>query len=206
VKRKSPDIIDELSPEFLLTAYCHGYFPMAEAGTGEIQWYSPDPRAIIELDALKISRSLRQVLHQCRYELRFDTEFPTIIRSCAQRRETWISERIIKAYERLHALGFAHSIEAWYGHELAGGLYGVALGGAFFGESMFHSRRDASKVALVGLVERLRSRRFSLLDTQFITPHLLSMGAVEIPREDYLHRLRKAIGKKCSFSIKDSRE
>lgn len=199
MKHPKKYIDDELSPEFLLTAYCHGYFPMAEAGTGEIRWYSPDPRAILELNALKISRSLRQALRQCRYELKFDTEFSNVIRSCAKRKDTWISERIIAAYERLHSIGFAHSIEAWFGQELAGGLYGVAIGGGFFGESMFHIKRDASKVALVGLIERLRSHGFTLLDTQFITPHLLSMGATEIPREDYLHRLRKAVGKKCSF-------
>ncbi len=200
MKPKAPDINDMLSPEFLLTAYCHGYFPMAEVGSGEIQWYSPDPRAIIELDALRISRSLLQVLRRGRYQIRIDTEFSRVMRSCAEREETWISERIITAYERLHSLGCAHSVEAWHGRDLAGGLYGVALGGAFFGESMFHIERDASKVALVGLVDRLRSHGFTLLDTQFVTPHLLSMGATEIPREDYLRRLRKALGKKCSFS------
>lgn len=199
MKPKSSDTIDELGPKFLLTAYSHGYFPMAESGTGDIQWYSPDPRAIIELDGLKVSRSLRQVLRRQCYELRFDTAFSRVIRLCAEREETWISDRIIDAYERLHTLGFAHSIESWDGQELAGGLYGVALGGAFFGESMFHIRRDASKIALVGLVERLRSHGFILLDIQFITPHLLSMGAVELPREDYIRRLRKTIVKECVF-------
>jgi leucyl/phenylalanyl-tRNA--protein transferase len=196
--------IDELSPEFILTAYSHGYFPMAESSTGEINWYSPDPRAILELDALKISRSLRQVLNQGTYTIKVDSDFSRVIRLCAQREETWISERIIEAYERLHSLGYAHSIEAWFGRELAGGLYGVAFHGAFFGESMFHTRRDASKAALVGLVDRLRSGDYILLDTQFITPHLRTLGAIEIPKEEYLLRLHSALEKKCSFFDRNS--
>jgi leucyl/phenylalanyl-tRNA--protein transferase len=199
MKPKNIENIDELSPEFLLTAYSHGYFPMAESSTGEIHWYSPDPRAIIELDALKISRSLRQVLNQGTYTIKVDSDFSRVIRLCAQREETWISERIIEAYERLHSLGFAHSIEAWFSRELVGGLYGVASHGAFFGESMFHTRRDASKVALVGLVDRLRAHGYTLLDTQFMTPHLRSIGAIEIPKEEYLLRLQSALKKKCSF-------
>jgi leucyl/phenylalanyl-tRNA--protein transferase len=177
---------------------------MAESATGEIHWYSPDPRAIIELDALKISRSLRQVLNQGTYTITVNSEFSRVIRLCAGREETWISERIIDAYERLHSLGFAHSIEAWFGRELAGGLYGVAFHGAFFGESMFHTRRDASKVALVGLIDRLRSNGFILLDTQFITPHLRTLGAIEIPKEEYLLRLQSALKKKCSFIDRSS--
>ena len=199
MKPKTTDSIDELGPEFLLTAYAHGYFPMADSGTGEINWYSPDPRTIIELDGLRISRSLRQVMKQGTFEVRINTEFSSVIRLCAQRQETWISKRIIEAYKRLHSLGFAHSIEAWCSRELAGGLYGVALNGAFFGESMFHTQRDASKVALVGLVDHLRSHGFVLLDTQFMTPHLRSLGATEIPREEYLNRLQSALEKRCFF-------
>ncbi len=191
--------MDELSPEFLLAAYSTGYFPMADAMTGEISWYSPDPRAIIELDGLRISRSLRQSIRKSAFGTEVDTDFPAVIRSCAERRETWISDRIVEAYERLFKLGYAHSIETWAEGELVGGLYGVALGGAFFGESMFHTRRDASKIALVALVDRLRDRGFSLLDIQFMTPHLQSLGAVEIPRDEYLERLTRALTSRCSF-------
>ena len=197
----SKEHIDELSPEFLLTAYCNGYFPMADSATGEIHWYSPDPRAIIALDGLIISRSLHQVLRKNTYTIAVDTAFTDVMRMCAARDETWISDRIIEAYERLFKLGFAHSVEAWQGGELAGGLYGVAIGGAFFGESMFHTRRDASKVALVGLVDRLTTNGFSLLDIQFTTPHLVSLGAVEIPKEEYLKRLEEALTKHCSFGV-----
>lgn len=183
----------------MLAAYGAGYFPMADARLGEIRWYSPDPRAIIPLDRFKVSRSLRQALRKKLFEIRENTAFEEVIRNCASRSETWISEEIIRSYLELHRLGNAHSIEAWREGVLAGGLYGVALSGAFFGESMFSSRRDASKVALVHLVERLRSRGFALLDTQFITPHLAGFGAVEISRETYLDLLSRAIMKHVTF-------
>jgi len=193
------DEVRVIEPDLLLAAYAAGYFPMADSRDGPIRWYSPDPRAIIPLDGLKISRSLRQVLKKNVYEIQVDKAFESVIRNCAARDETWISEEIVQSYLELHCLGFAHSVEAWREDLLIGGLYGVALGGAFFGESMFSRRRDASKVALVHLVERLRAREFVLLDTQFTTPHLKRLGAIEIGRDDYMQRLRRAIRLKRTF-------
>lgn len=189
-----------IAPEFLLNAYASGYFPMAESQQGEIRWYSPDPRAIIPLNGLKISRSLHQTLKKNIFQIRLNSCFETIIRNCAERKETWISEEIIQSYIELHRIGYAHSVEAWKDNQLVGGLYGVAFGAAFLGESMFSTVRDASKVALVHLVERLGEKKFELLDTQFITPHLARLGAIEISREDYIHRLGKAVGKQRSFT------
>jgi leucyl/phenylalanyl-tRNA---protein transferase len=187
-----------LTPDVLVAAYMQGIFPMDVEGT--IQWFSPDPRAIIELDGFRVSRSLRQVYRNGRYEVRIDTDFDALIRACADREEaTWISDEIITAYNRLHQIGLAHSVESWQEDELVGGLYGVSIGGAFFGESMFHRRRDASKVALVALVERMRDRGFVLLDIQFMTEHLSQFGAVEIPRSDYLTRLKAAVQVETSF-------
>ncbi len=191
-----PAIID---PDFLLTGYAAGYFPMADEKGGTIRWYSPDPRAIIPLDSFNVSRSLRQTLKKGVFAVRVNTAFEDVIRACAAREKTWISAEIIASYVKLSELGFAHSVEAWSGDTLAGGLYGVAIGGAFFGESMFSRTRDASKVALVYLVERLRERGFDLLDTQFSTPHLAHFGTVEITRKEYLGRLKKAIRLKRTF-------
>ncbi|MEX2116233.1 MAG: leucyl/phenylalanyl-tRNA--protein transferase [Bacteroidota bacterium] len=188
--RKPPNILD---PEFLLNAYRQGFFPMADSGSGEINWFSPDPRGIFELDGLLISRSLRRTLRQKVFEIRLNTAFEAVLSFCRSRSETWISEAIVRSYLNLHHLGFAHSVEAWREGRLAGGLYGVSIGGAFFGESMFSLERDASKCAVVFLVERLRELRFTLLDTQFLTPHLASLGAIEIPRDEYLRRLGAAI-------------
>lgn len=190
---------ERLSTESLLRAYARGFFPMADPDTGEIDWFSPDPRAIFELDAFHIPRSLKLTLKKEIFDVRINTAFEQTIRACAHRRTTWISEAIIEAYLRLHREGHAHSVEAWKGNRLAGGLYGVALGGAFFGESMFSRERDASKVALVALVERLRERGFTLLDTQYITPHLAMFGAREIRRSEYLRRLAAAVQQQCSF-------
>ncbi len=188
-----------IEPDFLLTAYCSGYFPMAEPITGEIGWYSPDARAIIELEELKIPRSLKQTIKKGIFEIRIDQEFEEVIRACGDREETWISEEIVQSYLQIHRMGFAHSVECWSSSELVGGLYGVALRGAFFGESMFSRRRDASKVALAHLVERMKQRGFELLDTQFLTPHLARFGAKEIPRAEYLERLKRALVKSCQF-------
>ena len=188
-----------IEPDFLLLAYCSGYFPMADAKSGAISWYSPDPRAIIELEELKIPRSLKSTLKKNPFEIRLDRRFEEVMRACAEREDTWISEEIVQSYLQLHQLGLAHSVECWKNAKLAGGLYGVAIGGAFFGESMFSRVRDASKVALVSLVNRLRDRGFELLDTQFITPHLARFGAKEIPREEYLTRLKAALRKNCQF-------
>jgi leucyl/phenylalanyl-tRNA--protein transferase len=188
-----------LTPEVLVTAYANGIFPMDV--DGEVQWFSPDPRAVIELDEFHISRTLHQVVRQQRFEVRVDTCFEAVMRECAQRPEgTWISEELVEAYVRLHRLRLAHSVEAWREGELAGGLYGVALGGAFFGESMYFRQRDASKVALVALVERMRARGFTLLDVQFMTPHLERFGAMEIPRETYLERLEQALRIETRFA------
>lgn len=195
-KRQESAIIE---PDFLLAAYRAGYFPMASSRRGEIRWYSPDPRAIIPLDGFKVARSLRRVVKKGTYAIRLNTSFEEVVRNCAQRHETWISEEIVHSYINLHRLGYAHSVEAWEGGVLAGGLYGVALGGAFFGESMFSRKRDASKVALVYLVERLRERGFVLLDTQYQTPHLARFGTVEIPRQNYRALLNNALTRQVSF-------
>lgn len=186
-------IRDELKPDILVAAYASGIFPMADRD-GTIAWYRPDPRAVIPFDGLKISRSLRTAARRHGFTTHVNRAFEQVIRACAERPEgTWISSDIIEAYCELHRLGLAHSVETWQSDRLVGGLYGVALGGAFFGESMFHRVTDASKVALVALVERLRDRGFTLLDTQFMTPHLRSLGAIEIPRREYERRLRHAL-------------
>ena len=186
-------------PQFLLRAYSNGYFPMADSRTGEISWYSPDPRAIFDLSEFKIPRSLRQTVKKNIFEIRVSSRFEEVIRACGGRHETWISEDIVQTYLELHRLGFAHSVESWKQGSLAGGLYGVAVGGAFFGESMFSRERDASKAALVFLVKRMNERGFTLLDTQWVTPHLARFGAKEIPRAEYMKRLKKATSMICQF-------
>ncbi len=196
----------DLSPDRLLLAYQVGIFPMAD-DDGEIRWFAPDPRAIIPLDGFVVSRSLRAAVRRGAYEVCVNRAFDDVIVACAARDEgTWISDDIRLAYGALHRLGFAHSVEAWKDGQLVGGLYGVAIGGAFFGESMFHRATDASKVALVHLVERMRERGYALLDTQFMTEHLRQFGTVEIPRAEYERRLRKAIQLKCSFEGDSSLE
>jgi leucyl/phenylalanyl-tRNA---protein transferase len=191
-----PEIID---PELLLNAYRCGIFPMAENKEGEIHWYEPRRRAVFPLDGLKVARSLRQTLKKKIYDVRVNTAFESVMRRCADREETWISESIVRSYCELHRRGFAFSVESWHREELVGGLYGVALGGAFFGESMFSTMSDASKVALVSLVEHLLERRFVLLDAQFMTPHLGSLGAIEIQQAEYLRQLRVALRLSRSF-------
>lgn len=187
----------DLGPETLLAAYATGIFPMADEH-GDILWFAPDPRAIIELDALTVSRSLRSVIRRGAFDVTINRAFADVIKACAEREEgTWISADIREAYCELHRLGFGHSVEAWKDGELVGGLYGVALGGAFFGESMFYRAGDASKVALVWLVERMRERGFVLLDVQFVTDHLSRFGAVEIPKREYERRLRDALQLSC---------
>jgi leucyl/phenylalanyl-tRNA---protein transferase len=187
------DASHELDPEILLGAYAQGIFPMADDDSDELMWFSPDPRAIIPLDDFHVSNNLRRLCRSDRFQVTVDLSFDDVIAACAHRTQgTWISDDIATAYKRLHRLGFAHSLETRRDGKLVGGLYGVSLGGAFFGESMFHHERDASKVALVHLVNRMNERGFTLLDTQFITPHLVQFGAIEIPRSDYLQRLRIA--------------
>ena len=186
----------DLSPQLLLSAYCQGIFPMAHED-GNIYWYDPDPRAIVPLEAFHVPRSLRRTLKKGRFEIRYNSAFIPVIRACAEpgpgRGETWINQEIIVAYTRLHRLGFAHSVESWLDGELVGGLYGVAVQGVFAGESMFSRVADASKVALVYLVEQLRQGGFQLLDVQFMTEHLRRFGAVEIPAAVYKARLARAL-------------
>ncbi len=172
---------------------------MADSESGAIHWYSPDPRAIFELEEFSISRSLRTKIKTKAFEIRLNQRFEEVMRKCAERDETWISEEIVQSYCLLHRMGFAHSVESWVDGKLVGGLYGVAVGGAFFGESMFSRATDASKVALTALVERLKERNFELLDTQYITPHLVRFGAKEISREEYVRRLSSALRRDCSF-------
>ena len=187
-----------LDPETLLSAYAQGVFPMADRD-GKIRLYTADPRGIIPLDAFHVPQTLRQLVRKPPdkggFELRINYDFEATMRACMANRPegSWINSELIRAYTRLHDLGYAHSVEAWRDGKLAGGLYGVSLGAAFFGESMFHRERDASKVALVHLVGRLLEREFELLDTQATTPHLRRFGCVDIPAREYLLRLRRAM-------------
>lgn len=189
----------------LLNAYTQGVFPMAHPEhDDEIYWYAPDPRAIIDLDDFKTSRRLRQTIRQEVFEIRVNTAFEEVIDACAAPRgedqATWISSGIARAYIELHHAGFAHSVEAWKDGELAGGLYGVSVGGLFAGESMFHRVTDASKVSLAALVERMRARGMTLLDIQFMTDHLAKFGAKEIPKDDYEALLDQALELRCTFA------
>ncbi len=192
-----------IDPELLLQGYRLGVFPMAMED-GAIEWFSPDPRAILPLEDFHVPHVLRRLLRKEAFESTIDNCFADVIEACAARKDTWINREIIESYMLLHELGYAHSVEAWTcgksasrtdssRGELAGGLYGVAIGGAFFGESMFHRVTDASKVALVALIEHLRTRKFALLDTQWLTPHLEQFGGVEISRNHYLRLLRSAV-------------
>jgi leucyl/phenylalanyl-tRNA---protein transferase len=190
--------------ELLVSAYASGWFPMA-VESGELRWYSPDPRGIIPLEAFHVPTRLARVVRAGRFRIEIDRDFDAVIRACAEADRhdgdpgTWIDAEIIASYCALHRSGLAHSVEAWLDGRLAGGLYGVALGGAFFGESMFHRVTDASKVALVALVDRLRTRGYRLLDLQWVTPHLERFGAVEIPRRKYLRMLEEALAVKAEF-------
>jgi leucyl/phenylalanyl-tRNA--protein transferase len=183
-----------LTPEGVELAYRHGIFPMADERSGEVLWFRPDPRAIIELDGLHVSRSLARTMRRGRFEIRVDSDFEGVMRGCADRPEgSWIDDRFIEVYGALHRAGKAHSVEAWRDGRLVGGTYGVALGAAFMAESMFHRETDASKIALAALVQRLRERAFTLLDVQYVTPHLESLGATEITRREYERRLERAL-------------
>ena len=190
-----------LEAELLLNAYRSGIFPMAVGLRQDIAWFSPDPRAIMPLDRrFHVPHGLRRVLKQEKFTVTFDTDFARVIRECSKRKEgTWISREIVDSYCELHRLGHAHSVEARLEGKVVGGLYGVHVGGAFFGESMFHRATDASKVALVALVDRLKARGFVLLDTQWLTPHLKQFGTHEIPRREYLQRLARAVAFDCRF-------
>jgi leucyl/phenylalanyl-tRNA---protein transferase len=187
-----------IPPELLLQGYRLGVFPMAMEDES-IAWFSPDPRAIIPLDQFHVPHDLRRVQRKKAFDIKIDNRFGEVIRGCATRKDTWINREIVESYEELHELGYAHSVEAWSEGKLAGGLYGVAIGGAFFGESMFHKVPNASKVALVGLVNRLNERGFRLLDTQYVTGHLTMFGAVEISRPKYMRLLKQALALDCKF-------
>jgi len=199
------EILAALSPERLLWAYAHGVFPMVEEG--RLMWFSPDPRGLMPLDErFHVSRSLRQTIRKGRFECTVDNCFAAVMDFCAERpgEGTWISPEMKIAYGRLHEAGFAHSVEAWPAGRVgegdsAGGLYGVAIGGAFFAESMFHRQSDAGKVALVCLVERLKACGFSILDVQWTTPNLRHFGAFDVPRDEYLAMLGRAITAERSF-------
>jgi leucyl/phenylalanyl-tRNA--protein transferase len=203
-------MMDQLTPEMIVWAYRRGLFPMADSRHGRIGWYSPDPRAVLPLDeGFHIPRSLRRRIRREPYSITYDAAFEQVIHSCARPRsyseDTWINDQIIEVFIQLHRLGIAHSVEAWRidppeaeptqreEPALVGGLYGLAMGGAFFGESMFSRATDASKVCLVRLVERLREQGFTLLDTQIANEHMQQFGLIEIPRTVYLRRLKRAL-------------
>jgi len=190
-----------LDSQLLLGGYCRGIFPMAVDRRGTIAWFSPDPRALIPLDdRFHIPHGLRRSLRKQRFEVTYDREFGRVIESCSRAHgETWISAEIIRAYTQLHQEGHAHSVEARLEGELVGGLYGVTVGGAFFGESMFHAVTDASKVALAALVGRLRAGGFALLDTQWSTPHLEQFGTYLVARSRYMRLLDEAVRLECVF-------
>jgi leucyl/phenylalanyl-tRNA---protein transferase len=193
----------KLTADDLIYGYMNGIFPMADTD-GTLYWYSPEPRAIIPIDAYKPPKSLRPVINKKIFEVRINTDFEGVMRNCAAARkgdsETWISEEIIDAYCELHKMGLAYSVETYIDNRLAGGLYGVAIGGAFFGESMFYKIPDASKVAFHYLLEILKKQGYELLDTQFINDNVKRFGAIEIPRGEYVKILKKCLDKRCHFT------
>jgi leucyl/phenylalanyl-tRNA---protein transferase len=190
--------------DLLVSAYASGWFPMA-GDDGVIRWYSPDPRGIIPLEAFHLSARLARLVRSGRFQIEINRAFPDVVQACAEATRdprdpgSWINAEIAASYRALHEQGIAHSVEAWRDGALVGGLYGVAIGGAFFGESMFHRVTDASKVALAALVERLRARGYTLLDTQWVTEHLEQFGAVEVPRSRYLRLLENSLALPCEF-------
>jgi leucyl/phenylalanyl-tRNA--protein transferase len=198
----------ELTPDLILKAYACGVFPMAERhDASEVYWIDPDFRGILPLESFHVPRRLARTVRSGVFEVHVDRDFVGTIKGCARRtqkrRETWLNTQLIRVFSELHARGYAHSVEAWRNGRLVGGLYGVALGAVFFGESMFSLEPDASKVALVALVERLRRGGYRLLDTQFVTAHLRRFGATEIPRSQYLARLADALSRRASFYSAD---
>jgi len=195
-KAKSVDIIPI---DLLLSAYAGGYFPMSDPGSESVQWYYSDPAAVIPLDAWKIPRSLELFMKKSSWRITTDRDFPAVISGCSQRFNTWISNTIIRSYIHLHREGHAHSVEVWDEEKLIGGLYGVHLGGAFFGESMFHHTANASKVALAALLKNITTAKFTLLDIQMMTSVMKQFGAVSIDRSKYLQTLKIALDKKCVF-------
>ena len=191
---------EDISPELLLEAYRQGVFPMAESRDDpEVFWVDPKRRGIIPIDGFHVSRSLARTLRHGAFRVSFDADFDGVVAGCAAREETWISRPIADLYAELHRRGHAHSAEVWDGEQLVGGVYGVALGAAFFGESMFSRRTDASKVALFHLIERLRMQGFRLFDTQFLTTHLASLGGIEVSRVLYRRMLNEALAQPATF-------
>lgn len=188
-----------LTPEVVLYGYRIGVFPMADPEDDEIYWYSPDPRAVLPLDAFHVPKNLDKLVARGRFEVVSDRDFEGVVRACAERESTWISDEVIRVYSALNEKGFAHSVECWLDGSLVGGLYGVAVGAAFFGESMFHRVNDASKVALVHLVRRLRQGGYMLLDTQYSTRHLEQFGVTQISRKEYERLLEEAVAKEGNW-------
>jgi leucyl/phenylalanyl-tRNA---protein transferase len=193
----------QLTPQLLLNAYCQGYFPMADPDDGNLYWYDPDPRTILSLESFHIPRRLERTVKQKKFDIRIDTAFRRVMEHCAEPRpnhpKTWLNEELIELYTALHHHGFAHSVETWLEGELVGGVYGVSVGGLFAGESMFSRARDASKVALVELVNVLRRNGYVLFDVQFTNDHLKQFGVIEIPRSYYKIRLEGALELHCPF-------
>ena len=197
---KKEDLIDEfLKPGNMLRLYATGAFPMADEKTGAIEWYLPETRCIIPLDKFNIPRSAKKKIDKLNFEIRFDTETVSVIRGCADRDHTWISEKLIEAYKRLIKRGYLHSVECWKDESLVGGLYGVSFRGAFFGESMFSKVPQASKAALITLLHHLHKNNFALLDVQYMTEHLKMFGAVEISLDEYKENLLEAYQRICTF-------
>jgi leucyl/phenylalanyl-tRNA---protein transferase len=190
---------DLLLPDNMLRMYAFGAFPMADEKTGSIQWYCPEVRTIIPLESYNIPRSLNKFLEHSTFEFRRDTDFISVVKACADRDSTWISEELIAAYLRLYKGKHIHTIEVWDGNELVGGLYGISFRGAFFGESMFSKVSQASKAALAYLLQYLKEKDFVLLDVQYMTPHLKMFGAVEIPFQEYQNLLNSAYIRNCEF-------
>lgn len=188
-----------LKPQFLRMAYAQGYFPMPHPETGEILWFRPDPRAILPLDGFHASHSLRRTLRRRDFEVSYDKAFREVMLACADRDDTWITPEFVEGYCGLHSENSAHSVEVWRDGSLVGGVYGVSIGGAFFAESMFHRETDMSKVALYHLVRHLKEKGFALLEVQFLTEHLTSLGAVEITDRKYQSLLAKALPIPASF-------
>ena len=199
-RRDAPSVTDRLSPRLLLDGYRAGVFPMAEdRDASEIFWVQPRRRGILPLDGFHVSRSLARRVRRGTFTATADAAFDAVVTGCANRAETWINGPIFDVYRELHLTGWAHSIEVWSDRRLVGGVYGVCIGGAFFGESMFSLQTDASKVALMCAVDRLRRQGYILFDTQFLTDHLASLGAVEIPRAEYERHLNRALGVSAEF-------
>ncbi|WP_417807888.1 leucyl/phenylalanyl-tRNA--protein transferase [Thioclava sp.] len=195
---------DRLSAQLLLTGYAQGIFPMAESREStQLHWFDPAQRGIMPLDNFHISRSLAKEIRRADFTISTNRAFRAVVEGCADRSETWINGPLFALYDDLHAAGYAHSVEVWQGADLVGGVFGITLGGAFFGESMFSARKSGSKIAIAFAVDRLRQAGFTLFDTQYITPHLASLGGIEVTRVEYRSRLAKALLQSADFTAPD---